>query len=159
VPQALIVVKLRIAPLLMGTMGIFELIRSVMGVVQDLAADVPRLFYSSIRPRTALIAENLFLRKQLAFYEERQIRPRRLTNTARLWLVFWSCFFAWRSALLVVKPATLIGWHRKAFRLFWKWKSRPGRHRIPPELRKLIAQMVRENPTWGEERIAHELCG
>jgi hypothetical protein len=63
---------------------------------------------------------NLFLRKQLAFYQERQIHPRRLTNAARLSLVFWSRFFAWKFALTVVKPATLIGWHRKAFQQFWK---------------------------------------
>jgi transposase InsO family protein len=109
------------------------------------------------RSRNALIAENLFLRKQLAFFQEREIPPRRLTDAARLWLVIWSHFFDWRSALVVVKPATLIGWHRKAFQLFWRWKSRPGRRRIPLALRQLIAQMVRENPTWGEERIAHEL--
>ena len=72
-------------------------------------------------------------------------------------LVLWSRLFDWRSALLVVKPATLIGWHRKAFRLFWKWKSRPGRRRIPSDLRQLIVQMVLDNPTWGEERVAHEL--
>jgi putative transposase len=93
----------------------------------------------------------------LAFYQERQVRPRRLTNAARLSLVFWSRFFEWKSALVVVKPATLIGWHRKAFRLFWKWKSRPGRPRIPMDLRQVIAQWVRDNPTWGEERVADEL--
>jgi putative transposase len=71
--------------------------------------------------------------------------------------MLWSRFFAWRSALLVVKPATLIGWHRRAFRLFWKWKSRPGRRPIPLDLRQLIVEMVRGNPTWGEERIAYEL--
>lgn len=122
-----------------------------------MAGDAPSLVRLSLRSRTALIAENLFLRKQLAFYQERQIQPRRLTNAARLWLVFWSRFFVWRSALLVVKPATLIGWHRRAFRLFWKWKSRPGRRPIPLDLRRLIVEMVRGNPTWGEERIAHEL--
>ena len=104
-----------------------------------------------------LIAENLFLRKQLAYYQDHQIQPRRLTNAARLSLVFWSRFFAWRSTLLVVKPATLIGWHRIAFRLFWKQKSRPGGRRIPLKLRQLIEQMVRENPIWGEERIVHAL--
>lgn len=138
-------------------MRLLRLILSAIGMLRDLAGETPNLFRSSIRSRTALIAENLFLRKQLAFYQERQIPPRRLTNAARLWLVFWSRFFAWRSALLVVKPATLIGWHRKAFRLFWKWKSRPGRRPIPRPLRQLIVQMVRDNPTWGEERIAHEL--
>ena len=132
-------------------------VRSVLGVLPDLAKDALAFLRSSFRPRTALIAENLFLRKQLAFYQEHQIMPRRLTDAARLSLVVWSRFFDWKSALLVVKPSTLIGWHRKAFRLFWKWKSRPGRPRIPLDLRQLIAKLVRDNPTWGEERIADEL--
>jgi len=52
----------------------------------------------------------------------------------------------------------LIGWHRNAFRLFWKWKSRRvGRPRLPAELQQVIARMVLDNPTWGEERIADEL--
>src|SRR5262249_48932047 len=56
------------------------------------------------------------------------------------------------------KPDTLISWHRKGFRLFWKWKSRPrGRPRVPAQLRKLIVQMATQNPMWGEERIADEL--
>lgn len=144
-------------PLIIELMSLLRLVLSALGVPRELAGDVLSFVRLSLCSRTALIAENLFLRKQLAFYQERQIPPRRLTNAARLWLVFWSHFFAWRSALLVVKPATLIGWHRKAFRLFWKWKSRPGRPRIPLDLRQLIVQMVRDNPTWGEERIAHEL--
>jgi len=58
----------------------------------------------------------------------------------------------------VVKPETLVGWHRKAFQLFWRWKSRGGRPRVPGNLRALIAQMVRENPTWGQRRVASELA-
>ena len=80
------------------------------------------------------MAENLFLRKQLAFYQEHQIRPRQLTAAARCSLLFWSRFFDWRNALVIVKPETLIGWQRKGFKLFWKWKSRPGRPRIPVDL-------------------------
>jgi len=81
-----------------------------------------------------------------------------LRRPARLSLVFWSRFFEWKSALLIVKPPTLIGWHRKAFRLFWKWKSRRvGRPRLPAELQQMIARMVHDNATWGEERIADEL--
>jgi putative transposase len=57
-----------------------------------------------------------------------------------------------------VKPDTLIRWHRKGFRLFWRWKSKPtGRPRLPKDLRQLIREMAAENPTWGEERIANEL--
>jgi putative transposase len=51
----------------------------------------------------------------------------------------------------------LIRWHRQGFRLFWRWKSRPGRPRIPEELQALIRQMSHENPSWGQERIANEL--
>jgi transposase InsO family protein len=138
-------------------MSFLRLIRPVFRVVRDLAVNALHFVGLSFRSRTALIAENLFLRKQLAFYQEHQIRPRRLTNAAKFSLVIWSRLFAWRPALLVVKAATLIGWHRMAFRLFWKRKSRPGRRRIPLRLRRLIEQMVRENPLWGEERIAHEL--
>jgi putative transposase len=67
-------------------------------------------------------------------------------------------FFDWRSALVIVKPATLIGWHRAAFRRFWRWKSRPvGRPPLAAEVRRLIRRMAAENLTWGEERIADEL--
>jgi putative transposase len=60
--------------------------------------------------------------------------------------------------LTVVKPETLIRWHRKGFRLFWRWKSMPpGRPRLPADLRALIANMAAANRTWGEERIASEL--
>jgi hypothetical protein len=128
-------------------MSFLRLIRSRLVIVWDLAGDVPSVVRLGLHSRTALIAENLFLRKQLAFYHEHQIRPRRLTNAARLWLVFWSRFFAWRPALLVVKPATLIGWqigwHRGAFRLFWKWKSRPGRRHatFSSELNAAVASL------------------
>src|SRR5215469_5949870 len=131
---------------------------TVFCVLRDLANEAVIFLRSSFHSRTALIAENLFLRKQLTFYQEHQVRPRRLTNAARLSLVFWSRFFQWKSALLMVKPATLIGWHRKGFRLLWKWKSgRIGRPRLPAEVRQMIARMVLDNPTWGEERIADEL--
>ncbi len=64
----------------------------------------------------------------------------------------------WRRLLTVVQPDTLIRWHRKGFRLFWRWKSKPpGRPRVPADLRQLIEDMAVANPTWGEERIAAEL--
>lgn len=113
---------------------------------------------SAVRRRSSLLAENLFLRKQLAFYQEHQIRPRRLTHAARLSLVFWSRLCNWKSALVIVKPETLIGWHRREFKLFWRLKSRPGRPKLPNNIRQLIARMVEENPTWGQGRVADELA-
>jgi putative transposase len=124
----------------------------------DLLLDALRLIRLSLQPNWALAAENLFLRKQLALYLERKVRPRRANDDTRLTLVFLSRLFAWRQALTIVKPDTLIRWHRRGFRLLWKWKSKPpGRPRVPIGLRKLIAQMANENLTWGEERIAAEL--
>ena len=116
-----------------------------------------RLFALGLRSKSSLTAENLFLRKQLAFYRERKIKPRRTDNPTRLTLVWLSRWFDWRSALTVVTPRTFIGWHRKGFQLFWRWKSQSGRPQIPPHLQHLIRKMARDNPSWGEERIANEL--
>jgi len=109
-------------------------------------------------PRAALIAENLFLRKQLALFKERKVKPRRITKTARLAMIAMARFFDWRDAIVVVKPETFIKWHRTAFLMFWRWKSRKrGRPPLPKNIRELIREMDRANPTWGEERIADEL--
>jgi putative transposase len=111
-----------------------------------------------LRPHVQLAAENLFLRKQLALYLERQVKPRRADDATRIALVALSRLIDWRRILTVVKPDTLIRWHRKGFRLFWRWKSSPGgRPRLPADLRQLIADMAAANRTWGEERIASEL--
>jgi hypothetical protein len=130
---------------------------SFFGFVFDLMGDAFRFFRLSIRSHFALSAEVLFLRKQLAFYEERETQPRRLTNAARLSLVLWSRLFDWKNALVLVKPETLIGWHRRGFQLFWRWKSRVGRPRLPENIRKLIVRMALKNPTWGQARVAAEL--
>jgi transposase InsO family protein len=142
----------------------FRLTRSVpyalgssVRLAGDLTLDGLRFLGAIIRSRSAVSAEILFLLKQLAFYQEHQIRPRRLSDSARFSLVFWSRVFDWKEALVIVKPETLIGWHRKGFKLFWKWKCRVGRPRLPGNIRQLIVRMVRENPTWGEERVAAEL--
>jgi transposase InsO family protein len=122
-----------------------------------LLIDVSRFVGLCLRPTPALAAEILFLRKQLALYQERNVKPMRATNTSRFILMWLARWFDWRKALAVVKPETFIRWHRQGFRLFWRWTSRPGRPRIPVELQTLIHQMARDNPTWGQERIANEL--
>jgi transposase InsO family protein len=73
---------------------------------------------------------------------------------ALLWL---SRFFDWRVALVMVKPAILLHWHRQGFRLFWRWKSKLGRPATPKDLQALIRRMAMDNPSWGQERIANEL--
>src|SRR5271169_5682442 len=119
--------------------------------------DLFRLLALALRSKSSLAAENLFLRKQLAFYRERKIKPRRTDNPTRLMLVLLGRWFDWRNALAVVTPRTFIGWHRKGLRLFWRLKCQSGRPRIPPHLQHLIRKLARDNPSWGEERIANEL--
>jgi putative transposase len=128
--------------------------RTILAVTRDVAS----LVSSAMRSRAQLAAENLFLRKQLALYQERRVKPRRADDATRLILAGVSRFVEWRRLLIIVKPETLIRWHRKGFRLFWRWKSRaPGRPPIPAAVQRLIATMAAANRTWGEERIAHEL--
>src|ERR1019366_3302508 len=102
-------------------------------------------------------AVNLFLRRQLALYVERGIKPRRIDFATRLTLALLSRLFNWRDALGVVQPGTMVRWHRAGWKLFWRFKSRAGRPPIPRELPALIRRMANENPSWGEERIANEL--
>lgn len=122
----------------------------------ELFVDLVRFLRVAACSRGALVAENLFLRKQLAFYQEHKRKPRRLTDAARISLVLRSRWFNWREVLTIVQPDTLIRWHRKGFQLFWCRKSKPGRPRLPRDIRRLIAQMATENPTWGQARVASE---
>jgi hypothetical protein len=73
-----------------------------------------------LRPSAAVAAENLFLRKQLGLFVERQVKPHRATDSIRFTLGQLSRWFDWREALIVVQGETLTRWHRKGFRLFWK---------------------------------------
>ncbi|MGH7924331.1 MAG: hypothetical protein ACREQH_07060 [Candidatus Binatus sp.] len=91
-----------------------------------IVCDLVHFLYLGLRSRTSLAAENLFLRMQLAFYQERKVKPRRADNPTRRTLVRLSRWFNWRDAMIVVKPRTLVAWHRKGFRLFWRWKSAAG---------------------------------
>jgi putative transposase len=116
---------------------------------------------SMVRSRAELQLENLALRHQICVLQRSAPKRSKLTPVDRL---FWVCltrFWSnWRSSLVIVKPETVVVWHRKCFRLFWTWKVRhgqPGRPVVPREVRDLIRQMCRENPTWGAPRIHGEL--
>ena len=85
----------------------------IIFLARHLVADSTRLATLLGRSRAALAAENLFLRKQLALFQERKLMPHRATDAARFVMVLLGWFFDWRSALVVVKPDTVIRWHRK----------------------------------------------
>ena len=115
---------------------------------------------ASFRTRAALQVEVLALRHQLGVLHRSVKRPK-LTAADRLFWAWLSELWGdWRTALVIVKPETVIAWHRKSFRLFWTWKVRsgnPGRPAVTKEVRDLIRRMSRENPIWGAPRIHGEL--
>jgi hypothetical protein len=115
----------------------------------------------SLRTRVGLQAEVLALRHQLLILRRRN-QKRRLQLSAfdrLLWAWLSHIWADWKSALHIVKPETVIAWHRKGYRLYWHWKSRP-RHGRPPvttEVRNLIRRISAANPSWGAPRIHGEL--
>src|SRR5215468_6941114 len=115
---------------------------------------------ATFKSRAALQLENLALRHQLGVLHRSVKRPKLTPPDRVLWVWLSAVWNDWRSVLVIVKPDTVIAWHRKSFRLFWTWKVRrgqPGRPKIPREVRDLIHRMCRENPTWGAPRIHGEL--
>src|SRR5450755_4378934 len=126
-------------------------------ILVQLAADSARWCGLLLRSPRSIEVENVFLRRQLALYMERGVKPRRMDSATRIALALLSRLFDWRDALVVVRPETMTRWHRAGWKLFWRLKSRPGRPPIPKQLQALIRRMARENPSWGEERIANEL--
>ena len=110
--------------------------------VASLIGDRLRWLWLTLRSSSAVEAENLFLRRQLVLYIERGVKPRRIDSITRIALTVLSGFFAWREALVVVRPETLLRWHRQGWKLFWRLKSQPGRPPIPARLQALIRQGV-----------------
>jgi len=99
--------------------------RDVIRTALALLTDLLRLLRLIFQSRAQLAAENLFLRKQLACYIDRNVRPRRADNPTRVALVLLSRCVAWRQLLTIVRPDTLVRWHRDLYRLVWRAKSRP----------------------------------
>jgi putative transposase len=122
-----------------------------------LAAQAMHRIRMRLRSRTALAAETLFLKKQLALYQEPNSRWRCDLNVTRFTLVWLSYWFDWQPALTIVQPETFKRWRRQGWRLLGKMAAKPGRPPIPPELQALSRRMARENVTWGQKRIANEL--
>ena len=126
--------------------AILILLRSILG--------------SLFESRARITAENILLRHQLNIARRHGPTRAHLSNWDR-----WGLVWVYRivpdalNAVSLVRPETVIRWHRQGFRAFWRWKSRPrgGRPRIPQELRDLVREMSRANPLWGAPRIHGEL--
>ncbi len=104
--------------------------------------------------------EILALKQQLAIYQRKQRHVRLMPRDRVFWTVLSLFWVGWKSALLVAKPETVVRWHRKGFKLFWKIRSAApasGRPMIAAEVRTLIVKMSTENVTWGAPRIRAEL--
>ena len=100
---------------------------------------------SSLKSQRELALENLALRQQLAVLRRKTKRPRLHNADRAFWVVLCRLWPYWQNALILVKPETVIGWHRKGFKLYWTWKSRNrgGRPLIDAAIRSLIPRMAR----------------
>ena len=110
------------------------------------------------RSKHHIALENLALRQQLAV-QQRSIKRPKIKNTDRIFWVWLARIWSdWKASLIIVKPSTVIGWDKRGFKAYWRWKSRRvGRPTIDWELIKLIRKLQKENPIWSAQRIQGEL--
>ena len=115
-------------------------------------------FSAFFRSRHDLGLELVALRQQVGVLKRKNPRPQLRLGDRLFWLGLRRWWSVWASALVIVKPETVVGWHRAGFRRYWRLLSRRrrGRPTITPELRGLIRSLA-ENPTWGAPRIHGEL--
>jgi len=115
--------------------------------------------FSALQSRQLLILENIALRHQLEVLQRNAKRPRLKPSDRMLWALISGFLPDWRRHLTIVKPDTVVRWHRAGWRLYWKWKSKPGpgRPKVTAEVRVLIRKISLDNPLWGAPRIHGEL--
>jgi transposase InsO family protein len=126
----------------------------------DLFLSLLRALRSAFRSRANLALENLALRQQLANLRRTSGRPHLRKADRAFWIVLSRLWSRWADVLVVVKPDTVVRWHRAGFRLFWRWKSRsrsPAEGDVSAEVKTLIRQMAEANVGWGAPRIHGEL--
>ena len=120
------------------------------GVLEWLSL-VVLVWLGALRSRRALVVENLLLRQQLAVALRARPRPRLRRRDRLFWVVMQRLCAGWRGHLVLVRPETVLGWHRRGWQLFWRWRSRRpvGRPPLPQEVRALIRRLSEENRIWG----------
>jgi len=122
----------------------------------SLCAALIATFRSRAALQLEILVEILALRHQIGVLHRSVKRPKFNPADRFLWAGLCAVWNDWRSNIFLVKASTLIGWHRKGFRLFWTWRIRRGkrgRPAVPKEIRVLIRTMSRDNPLWGAPRI------
>jgi transposase InsO family protein len=120
---------------------------------------IARLLIIIATRHRSLVFENLALRQQLAVYGRTRPKPTVLWSDRLFWVGLRLAWPDWKSALVIVRPATVIAWHRRGFAWYWTRRSRPkgGRPPLDADMRRLIREMARANPLWGAPRIHGEL--
>ncbi len=144
--------------------GLFQTILRTISALREAAGYIYTFLRAFISPRATLAARVLAAESQLAVYKRRieeknQPRPRFTQAFRLLWVLLSRVWGSWHQMAYLMQPATVKRWHTRAFRLYWRWKSRrqPGRPPIAKEMRDLIRQPNRENPLWSADRIRDTL--
>jgi hypothetical protein len=119
---------------------------------------IPRCILACFRSRQEQAIVELALRQQLATYAQKQSKPRLKPLDRAFWIVLSRFWPRWKEVLVIVEPDTVARWHRKGFRLYWRWISKrgPGRPPITEEARELIRRFALENG-WGARKVQAEL--
>jgi len=115
---------------------------------------------SSLKPQRELALENLALRQQLAIVQRKTTRPKLSKADRAFWVALCRLWPDWQNALLIVKPQTVIGWHRKGFKLYWTWKSWHRTGRPPIDARvpgSSASRRASHGPRSGFEHSCREL--
>jgi putative transposase len=129
--------------------GMLQILRLVLGTITPLFST-----------RRSLVLENLALRQQLVVFKRRHCKPRLRLFDKLFWVAARQVWSDWKQSLILVRPATVVQWHRARFKLYWRvlsrtWRPRGGRPLISKEIRDLIFNMLAENPTWGAPQAGH----
>ena len=146
-----------------GRIDLLGSVRNVLGGLFGMLGYVFRFAWLMLVPKAVPVAKLLAAQSQLsacvdAVNRKKAPKPRFTLSFRLLWIALSKCLSGWQKLACTMQPATVVGWHRRAARFIWRWKSRPGRSPVSREMQALIRRLSRENPLWGAERIREELA-
>jgi putative transposase len=141
----------------------FDKIKTIIFILRDWIKYFIWFVISALKSEVARNAEFVAMRSQLSLFQQSVInkkipKPNCTHAFRQLWVLLSKFFSRWKSSLIVVKPETVIEWHKKAFKLFWTFKSRKkGRPQVPPDIIAMIKRIHKENPLLSPEKIYERL--